>query len=191
MLQPQIRRKPLEPGPPSYAHSRTRTTSSNVFPTQPGYPMQQAPIPQHLAQPIQQHSRRSSSVNTISTSSSIPPPAAPEVNNFVATNYITNGNTVIEVYVTEVDVTVTATQTPAAVAGDWSRKRHLHRHMHHQHRLDSLRGNRSSRSHLIRYALCAGGCSSSLTERLPVVLCVCVSFSLSLSLSLSVALQLQ
>ncbi|KAI9149372.1 hypothetical protein HJFPF1_11424 [Paramyrothecium foliicola] len=47
-----------------YGHSRTRTTSSSVFPAQlqPGLPPQ--------------HSRRSPSVNTFSTASSIQPPAA-------------------------------------------------------------------------------------------------------------------
>jgi hypothetical protein len=47
-----------------YGHSRTRTSSSNIFPSQlqPGG--------------HGQHSRRSPSVNTFSTASSIPPPAA-------------------------------------------------------------------------------------------------------------------
>lgn len=54
---------------------------------------------------------------------------------FVATSYITEGNTVIEVYITQVDVTVTATETPAAAAeAGWKRSRHLHRHMHHHGR---------------------------------------------------------
>jgi hypothetical protein len=49
---------------------------------------------------------------------------------FIATKYITQGNTVIEVFVTEVDVTVYATETAtAAPAG----KRHLHRHQHFHH----------------------------------------------------------
>ncbi|KAF4779233.1 hypothetical protein CPAR01_07879 [Colletotrichum paranaense] len=56
-----------------YSHSRTRTTSSNTFPIQ-------SPTPMHLQQQNamnpQQHTRRSPSVNTFSTSSSIPPPAA-------------------------------------------------------------------------------------------------------------------
>lgn len=56
-----------------YAHSRSRTTSSNTFPL----PIQQ-PAPMHLQQPPHpyQHSRRTPSVNTFSTASSIPPPAA-------------------------------------------------------------------------------------------------------------------
>lgn len=72
MLEPQVRRKPLDQTN-AYGHSRTRTTSSNTFPVQI-----QSPMPQHLAQPGNNasHARRSPSVNTFSTSSSIPPPAA-------------------------------------------------------------------------------------------------------------------
>ncbi|KAI0872276.1 hypothetical protein GGS24DRAFT_502995 [Hypoxylon argillaceum] len=64
-------RQPLDSAPQAYSHSRTRTTSSNTFPTQ--YP----PMPTHLQQPPlpMGHARRSPSVNTFSTSSSNPPPA--------------------------------------------------------------------------------------------------------------------
>ncbi|WYZ38334.1 hypothetical protein EsH8_III_000248 [Colletotrichum jinshuiense] len=67
-----------------YSHSRTRTTSSNTFPLG-GI---QSPTPMHLshahahahphaqASHPQQHTRRSPSVNTFSTASSVPPPAA-------------------------------------------------------------------------------------------------------------------
>ncbi|KAK3696339.1 hypothetical protein LTR37_018004 [Vermiconidia calcicola] len=58
-----------------------------------------------------------------------PVPAAPDKDgDCIATSWITRGNTVIEVFVTEVDVTVTATETAPADA-HW--KRHLHRHRHH------------------------------------------------------------
>ncbi|KAI0910701.1 hypothetical protein F4824DRAFT_454863 [Ustulina deusta] len=65
-------RRPLDPAPQVYAHSRTRTTSSNTFPAQ------YAPMPTHLQQPQPPagHARRSPSVNTFSTTSSNPPPAA-------------------------------------------------------------------------------------------------------------------
>ncbi|RFU76789.1 hypothetical protein TARUN_5460 [Trichoderma arundinaceum] len=55
-----------------YSHSRSRTTSSNVFPAQP-----QHPPPMHLSHQMsnQQFNRRSPSVSTFSNSS-IPPPAA-------------------------------------------------------------------------------------------------------------------
>ncbi|KAK6075361.1 hypothetical protein SCUP234_07807 [Seiridium cupressi] len=68
-----MRRRPLDPSPQIYTHSRTRTTSSNVFPT----PIQ-APTPMHLQQPPPSvgHTRRSPSVNTFSTVSTNPPPAA-------------------------------------------------------------------------------------------------------------------
>ncbi|KAH7318390.1 hypothetical protein B0I35DRAFT_241610 [Stachybotrys elegans] len=64
--------QPTNPGN-VYGHSRTRTTSSSVFPAH-----------MHTAAPLQMsyqglhpgHNRRSPSVNTFSTSSSIPPPAA-------------------------------------------------------------------------------------------------------------------
>ncbi|KAI1075663.1 hypothetical protein F5B20DRAFT_585033 [Whalleya microplaca] len=68
-----MRRKPLDPTPKAYSHSRTRTTSSNVFPVQPAAPMH------HLQQPqlSMGHTRRSPSVNTLSTvSSNNPPPPA-------------------------------------------------------------------------------------------------------------------
>jgi hypothetical protein len=73
MLEPQIRRRPVDQTN-VYGHSRTRTSSSNGFPAQ-GQAIQ---APMHLQQPgpNTQHSRRSPSVNTFSTASSIPPPAA-------------------------------------------------------------------------------------------------------------------
>ncbi|KAI0401340.1 hypothetical protein F4802DRAFT_580942 [Xylaria palmicola] len=65
-------RRPLEPAPQVYSHSRTRTTSSNTFPMQ--YPQMST----HLQQPHNPmgHARRSPSVNTLSTTSSNPPPAS-------------------------------------------------------------------------------------------------------------------
>ncbi len=65
-------------------------------------------------------------VESIVTTAPAPPPPPPAP---TPVSYITQGNTVIELYVTEVDVTVTATET--APAG-W--KRHLHRHAHHHGR---------------------------------------------------------
>ncbi|KAI1340888.1 hypothetical protein F5Y15DRAFT_414613 [Xylariaceae sp. FL0016] len=67
-----MRRKPLDPSPQIYTHSRTRTTSSNVFPLQQATPMHHLQQPQ----PSMGHTRRSPSVNTFSTTSSNPPPAA-------------------------------------------------------------------------------------------------------------------
>lgn len=76
MLGPQIARKPVGGGggvsDNVYGHSRTRTVSSN----NPHAMHSQSP--QHLSHPHAHygHNRRSPSVNTFSTSSSIPPPAA-------------------------------------------------------------------------------------------------------------------
>ncbi|KAF5660410.1 hypothetical protein FHETE_8952 [Fusarium heterosporum] len=69
MLEPQAMRGPIDQTV-GYGHSRTRTTSSTAFPMQ--YQ------PSHLAQPGTNfsQSRRSPSVGTFSTASSIPPPAA-------------------------------------------------------------------------------------------------------------------
>ncbi|CAJ2507601.1 Uu.00g087870.m01.CDS01 [Anthostomella pinea] len=66
-----MRRRPLDPAPQIYSHSRTRTTSSNIFPIHHSNPM-------HLQQPqpMTGHTRRSPSVNTFSTTSSAPPPAS-------------------------------------------------------------------------------------------------------------------
>ncbi|KAI1199953.1 hypothetical protein F5X97DRAFT_110413 [Nemania serpens] len=65
-------RRPLvDPAPLVYSHSRSRTTSSNTFPSQ------YAPMSTHLQQPQPPagHARRSPSINTFSTNSSNPPPA--------------------------------------------------------------------------------------------------------------------
>lgn len=67
-------------------------------------------------------------VAKVSPASSPTPTSAPSDEGFVATTYITNGNTVMEIFITEVDVTVTATE--AAPSNDSKRKRHLHRHIH-------------------------------------------------------------
>jgi hypothetical protein len=56
------------------------------------------------------------------------PTPAPSDEGFIATTYITNGNTVMEIFIAEVNVTVTATE--AAPTNDSKRKRHLHRHIH-------------------------------------------------------------
>lgn len=71
MLEPHARGQPMDQAN-IYGHSRSRTTSSNTFPTQ----LQNPPI--HISHPGShpQVSRRSPSVNTFSTASSIPPPAA-------------------------------------------------------------------------------------------------------------------
>ncbi|KAI1396429.1 hypothetical protein F4819DRAFT_133224 [Hypoxylon fuscum] len=66
-----MRMRSLDPSPQVYSHSRSRTSSSSIFP--------QALTPmQHLQQPQPQmgHTRRSPSVNTFSTTSSNPPPVA-------------------------------------------------------------------------------------------------------------------
>jgi hypothetical protein len=64
----------------AYTHSRSRTTSSNTFPTdmQAPFPANPYPPQMHLAQPNVSHQRRSPSVNTFSTVSSggMAPPAA-------------------------------------------------------------------------------------------------------------------
>lgn len=74
-------------GNPIYSHSRTRTTSSNIFPNNPYNSHPNAPVPMgghhmqmqmHLVQPQPNHQRRTPSVNTFSTISSggmAPPPA--------------------------------------------------------------------------------------------------------------------
>ncbi|OTA86508.1 hypothetical protein M434DRAFT_82061 [Hypoxylon sp. CO27-5] len=61
----------LDPSPQVYSHSRSRTSSSSVFP-QALTPMQHLQQPQ----PSMGHTRRSPSVNTFSTTSSNTPPAA-------------------------------------------------------------------------------------------------------------------
>ncbi|KAK0670456.1 hypothetical protein QBC41DRAFT_74517 [Cercophora samala] len=77
MLETEYARRRAPPMDPAmsaiaYSHSRTRTTSSNIFPTH----FQSPPLPNnyypqtHLAQPHVQHQRRSPSVNTFSTISS-------------------------------------------------------------------------------------------------------------------------
>ncbi|KAK4137500.1 hypothetical protein BT67DRAFT_372862 [Trichocladium antarcticum] len=81
MLDPhyaRARAAPMDPaGNAVYTHSRTRTTSSNVFPAGAPGPFPYQP-PVHLAQPQVNHQRRSPSVNTFSTVSSggMAPPAA-------------------------------------------------------------------------------------------------------------------
>ncbi|KAK2593722.1 hypothetical protein QQS21_008587 [Conoideocrella luteorostrata] len=78
MLEPHAMSRPMDQTN-AYGHSRSRTTSSNTFPVQqqlqqpqqhPGAQYPQA-VPPHM-----QHSRRSPSVNTFSTTSSMQPPAA-------------------------------------------------------------------------------------------------------------------
>ncbi|KAI2621777.1 hypothetical protein GGR54DRAFT_79362 [Hypoxylon sp. NC1633] len=66
-----MRMRSLDPSPPAYSHSRSRTSSSSVFP-QALTPMQHLQQPQ----PSMGHTRRSPSVNTFSTTSSNPPPPA-------------------------------------------------------------------------------------------------------------------
>ncbi|KAK4239675.1 hypothetical protein C8A03DRAFT_42751 [Achaetomium macrosporum] len=83
-MDPQYARRrapPMEPASnAAYTHSRSRTTSSNTFPTGMQAPFPPNPYqPQtHLAQPQMNHQRRSPSVNTFSTVSSggMAPPAA-------------------------------------------------------------------------------------------------------------------
>ena len=65
--------------------------------------------------------------SVVEAASSPTPTAASSGEGFVATSYITTGNTVMEIFITEVDVTVTATE---AAPTDSNRKRHLHRHLH-------------------------------------------------------------
>ncbi|KAK6218896.1 hypothetical protein QIS74_06105 [Colletotrichum tabaci] len=76
MLDPSAsRRQQLMDSSAVYSHSRTRTTSSNTFPVNV-----QGPTSMHLSHHAHanphQHTRRSPSVNTFSTTSSAPPPPA-------------------------------------------------------------------------------------------------------------------
>ncbi|KAI2641553.1 hypothetical protein GGS26DRAFT_585943 [Hypomontagnella submonticulosa] len=66
-----MRMRSLDPSPQVYSHSRSRTSSSSVFP-QALTPMDHLQEPQ----PSMGHTRRSPSVNTFSTTSSNAPPAA-------------------------------------------------------------------------------------------------------------------
>ncbi|ROT38958.1 hypothetical protein SODALDRAFT_276249 [Sodiomyces alkalinus F11] len=78
MLDPQSGSRYMG-GPNIYSHSRTRTTSSNTFPVQVQTPTHLSAHPhyhQQQQQLLPQNSRRTPSVNTFSTASSIPPPAA-------------------------------------------------------------------------------------------------------------------
>ncbi|KAL1889248.1 hypothetical protein Sste5346_009002 [Sporothrix stenoceras] len=83
MFEPHmsVRQRPVDPSQ-MYNHSRTRTTSSNVFPNAAA-PPQHLPPHMQLHQPQMSHAQRSASVNTFSTVSSggggngsmAPPPA--------------------------------------------------------------------------------------------------------------------
>jgi len=80
MLESQLplRQRPLDSSA-IYSHSRTRTSSSNVFPPTAAGPIPMQPYtPMQLGQPPMNHSRRSPSVNTFSSVSSVGmvPPAA-------------------------------------------------------------------------------------------------------------------
>ncbi|KAK4670113.1 uncharacterized protein QC763_208820 [Podospora pseudopauciseta] len=78
MLETEYARRRAPPIDPAmsaiaYSHSRTRTTSSNIFPAHfqsPAAPPNNYYPQTHLAQPHVQHQRRSPSVNTFSTNSS-------------------------------------------------------------------------------------------------------------------------
>ncbi|KAI0023668.1 hypothetical protein F4780DRAFT_776682 [Xylariomycetidae sp. FL0641] len=78
--QDHMRRAPLDPSPQIYTHSRTRTSSSNVFPPQhqPQHHQQYYPTsPAHLQQPqpMMGHKGRSPSVGTFTSVASQPPAA--------------------------------------------------------------------------------------------------------------------
>lgn len=66
--------------------------------------------------------------SVVEATSTLAPSSAVEENGFVATSYITSGNTVMEIFITEIDVTVTAME--AAPTADAKRRHHLHRHIH-------------------------------------------------------------
>ncbi|CAK7565263.1 MAG: hypothetical protein SEPTF4163_003176 [Sporothrix epigloea] len=72
-----VRQRPVDSSQ-MYNHSRTRTTSSNVFPNAAPQHYQAAQPPMPLNQPSMTHAQRSASVNTFSTVSSggMVPPAA-------------------------------------------------------------------------------------------------------------------
>lgn len=74
MLEPQ-RARPSDHNN-VYGHSRTRTASSTTFPAQSRPPPRMSLHLSSQPAPNMQHSRRSPSVNTFSTVSTIPPPAA-------------------------------------------------------------------------------------------------------------------
>ncbi|KAK2036105.1 hypothetical protein LZ31DRAFT_442409, partial [Colletotrichum somersetense] len=83
MLDPSAsrRQQPMDSSA-VYSHSRTRTTSSSVFPPAAAGIQSPTPMHHHLSHVNpnyshhHQHNRRSPSVNTFSTTSSVPPPAA-------------------------------------------------------------------------------------------------------------------
>lgn len=56
--------------------------------------------------------------------------AASSQPDFIATSYITNGNSVMELFITELDVTQTVTAVET-IPTDSKRRRHLHKHLHH------------------------------------------------------------